>query len=281
MFSHLIGNKTAAKHLAQMAQGRALPPVLLFYGPEGVGKGLFALALAKMLIGSSKADLHVYTPDGNHAVQAMRQLIDEVGMPPFESPCKVFIVHDADKMLAPSSNALLKTLEEPPADTIIILTTSEPDKILPTILSRCRKVPFFPIAEEEIFTFLVEHKKVHPDLAKKSAFHSEGSLGRALALAERKERLPVEELLKAQSYPELLHVLSKIDDKAEEEAEKLAQADQLFEEILFYIREHHPFQLEKAVQLIADGRRAVQHHVKLKNVVEQVIFRIALNPGLR
>jgi DNA polymerase III delta prime subunit len=71
-------------------------------------------------------------------------MIAEVSLPPFESPIKIFIFHDAEKMLPSSANALLKTLEEPPSDTYILLLTTNPGAIIPTIISRCRLIPFAP-----------------------------------------------------------------------------------------------------------------------------------------
>jgi DNA polymerase III delta prime subunit len=132
----------------------ALPPVLLFFGPSRKEQMDAALFLAERLMGPSHAsklqkgihpDLHLYTPEGKsgtHPIDALRQLIAETSLPPFEAPCKIFIIDDAENMQLPSSNALLKTLEEPLFDTYIILLTAEAESLLPTITSRCRKIPF-------------------------------------------------------------------------------------------------------------------------------------------
>ncbi len=141
MFSHLIGNEAAKRHLEQMLAHQTLPSVLLFHGPEGVGKSLFARTLAERLVKKSGADLHIYIPETLHTIESMRKLIQEAAMPPFESEHKVFIIEEAEKMQAPAANALLKTLEEPLADTFIFLVASELEQLLPTIVSRCRKVP--------------------------------------------------------------------------------------------------------------------------------------------
>ena len=115
-FSNLIGNDLAKVALTRMAEQRSVPNTLLFYGPDGVGKSLFALALAELLMGPQHArnhpDLHIYLPEGKsatHPIENIRKLIDEVALPPYEAPVKVFIIHDAHQMLPTSSNALLKT----------------------------------------------------------------------------------------------------------------------------------------------------------------------------
>ncbi|NGX39745.1 MAG: DNA polymerase III subunit gamma/tau [Chlamydiae bacterium] len=88
-------------------------------------------------------DLHLYHPEGKshlHPMANIRELIREMYLPPFEAEAKVFLITEAEKMLPPSSNALLKTLEEPPEDTYILLLTDHPNALLPTIQSR-----LFPI----------------------------------------------------------------------------------------------------------------------------------------
>lgn len=107
-----------------------------------------ALELVKKLLSSNHhpkidsfnhPDMHLYSPEGKsqmHPMASIQKLVREMALPPFESPCKVFIIEDAEKMLPSSSNALLKTLEEPPEDTFFFLLSSHPQLLLPTICSR-------------------------------------------------------------------------------------------------------------------------------------------------
>lgn len=251
--------------------------MLLFHGPRGIGKGLFALKLAESLLKSTKAqhpDLHVLHPDPDsdqHPVATLRQLIDETFLPPFEAPCKVFIIHDIEKMLPTSSNTLLKTLEEPPSDTQFILLTSQPSMLLPTILSRCSKVPFYPISDEELTLFLQE--KHHCPDAKKIALLSEGSIAVALArLTHQKSILPLDELFRCHGYTELHQILHPVSDDLSS-----IETDRLFEEMLFWVRENDPLRLEDAIPLISEARTALFHHLKLKTVLERFFLRYQLN----
>lgn len=219
MFSRLIGNdevKDSLRHL--LASGR-VPGSLLFTGEEGIGKKLFALELAKAmncrhrvgveacdecssckrisgstfppfgkddddkerLIWSEHADVAMARAYKNIIrVPVMRELEREANFRPFEGATRVFIVEDADTMNLQASNALLKTLEEPPPTSHLVLTTSNPTALLATIRSRCQTIRFAPIPREAIKTFLIEEKQLPAADADLLSRTSGGSLGRAL-----------------------------------------------------------------------------------------------------
>ena len=277
-FSDLIGHSMVKTLLETMLKKATLPPVTLFYGPAGVGKALFAKALAERLTQTSKKeapDIHILVPEGksyHHPIEVIREFIGELGLPPFEAPYKVFIIEDADRMLPPSSHALLKALEEPPSDTYIILTSSEPSKLLPTLLSRCCKMQFFQIPEEEIGRYLMKHLGVSQEESQKMAVLSEGSLGKALFMVGHPHKKELEQLLGARDYPELLQALSELDEalelSEEEEGKRSKQVDGVFEEILYWVREKDPLMLEKALTKMAESRVALTHHLKLKTILE-------------
>src|SRR5712691_6544077 len=220
MFSRLIGNeevKSALRHL--LASGR-MPGSLLFTGEEGIGKKLFALELAKALncrhrLGVEACDEcssckrianstfpPFSSPDDNKErmiwsehgdvamvrpykqiirVKPMRELEREANFRPFEGAARVFIVEDADYMNDGASNALLKTLEERPPTTHLILTTSNPTALLATIRSRCQILRFAPIPAAEVEKFLLEQKSRPAEDARLLARTAQGSIGRALA----------------------------------------------------------------------------------------------------
>lgn len=267
-FSDLIGNELAQLALQRMAMQKSVPNTLLFYGPNGVGKSLFAIALAKLLMGNEHVhklttqnhpDLHVYLPEGKsaiHPVENIRKLIDEVALPPYEAPVKVFIIHDAHQMLPYSSNALLKTFEEPSFHSYFILLTSELDAMLPTIVSRCRKVPFFPIAQSQMESLIQNLWKKTPEEARRIAFLSHGSLAKAKALTDhnqlpwRKILLEILGLRMPYDYPQFLKLATELEESCtvdssegkeeESSAPSLhAQADAIFEEIVAWYRDLH------------------------------------------
>lgn len=317
---NLIGNDFARATIERMIEQGSVPNTMLFYGPDGVGKSLFALALAERLMGKGHAakigtsnhpDIHIYRPEGKsaiHTMENMRALIQEVSLPPFEAPVKFFILHDAHQMQPYSSNALLKTLEEPPQDTYIILLTSSIDAMLPTILSRCRKIPFFPIPQPQIEAFVKANWNQKEEEARRIAFLSHGSLSRAQKIASQAE-LPFRSLLLEiltlefpKDYPQLGKLSTAleaalIDEDAEEEEESSMhqQTDLLFEEITAWYRDLHLVKegvaleylyhldhidrlrqiaskplppLELVLDKIAHCRLALQRSIKLRNVLE-------------
>lgn len=220
MFKRLIGNQRVKETLRRMTTSGRVPGALLFAGADGIGKKLFAIELAKALncrarlgdeacdacpacvragrilypasddteankkiIWSEHPDVGLLRPAGRAInVPQMRELEREANARPFEGAARLFIIEDADKMNEPSSNALLKTLEEPPATTHIILLTARPAALLPTIRSRCQTLRFAPLTADEIKAHLASDKKVAPKDAALRARAAEGSIGRALSI---------------------------------------------------------------------------------------------------
>lgn len=215
MFGKLIGNEGVKENLRRLVAGGRLPHGLLFAGPDGVGKREFALELARGLIckGGGCEDCPVCSRIGtfdiptvekgeeydkvflsghpdvgmvvpykrNLRVGAIRELEREANFRPFEGGKRVFIIDDAEKMNDSAANALLKTLEEPPPTTHLILVTSRPDSLLQTIRSRCQTIRFAPVTAEEMEPLLVSAGKSQED-ARLAARVSGGSVGRALAM---------------------------------------------------------------------------------------------------
>ena len=220
MFNKLAGNENVKQTLRHLLRNSRVPNSLLFAGDEGVGKKQFALELAKAFVclepndfeacgvcaacrradvvafpTSDKADDYKKVFFSSHPdigfviglkrniyVDAIRELEREANFRPFESRARFFIVDDADKMNDPAANALLKTLEEPPATSHLFLITSRPDSLLPTIRSRCQTLRFAPVASDEIEQFLINDRAFTRDEARLAARLSRGSIGRALSI---------------------------------------------------------------------------------------------------
>lgn len=141
-------NEPIKQYLKRLVERDIVPSSLLFSGPKNAEKESIAEDFSKLLIGSDidpHPDVHRYKPEGKvgmHGVENIRQLRDEAYLPPYQSARKVFLIFEAERMLPYSANALLKIFEEPPLYNTIILISSYPEKILPTILSRCHTIPF-------------------------------------------------------------------------------------------------------------------------------------------
>lgn len=92
---------------------------------------------------------HLEGKSGMHSMESLRRLQEQAALVPLEAPKKIFVIHDAERMLPTSANALLKTLEEPPEKTVIILTSSSENSLLPTIRSRCQIFRYPRAAKQE------------------------------------------------------------------------------------------------------------------------------------
>ena len=157
VFEGIPGNDQIKSYLKHMLEKQRIGNSLLFAGPKGSHKELFASELAKLLVGCSKEDvhhpdIHIYHPEGKiamHSIDTMRKFCEEVYIAPYSSTWKVFIIHEAERMLPYSANALLKTFEEPAKDSVIILISDDPSNLLPTVLSRCRRINFLPMDREK------------------------------------------------------------------------------------------------------------------------------------
>lgn len=191
-----LGNKSASHILNHYLQTSLPSKTFLFYGMPGIGKKTTAKIFAQEILkkvsshqsgrkldSGNHPDLHEYYPDsksGLYTIQSMRDLIHEIPFPPFESKRKIFIIYELDKTLEVSLQSLLKTLEEPIEDTIIILVSDAVENVLPTITSRCIKVHFSPIADYILAEILHIQKKVEINKAQKIAKLSGGSIQKAM-----------------------------------------------------------------------------------------------------
>lgn len=228
MFDSIVGNNHVKTVLRRLLTENRIPGALLLSGNDGIGKKLFALELAKAFNCTAPMDVEpcgqcaactrisqvtrppatdrdalrkilwthhpdvglLVPPNRVFRVDQMRELEREANFRPYEGKRRVFIIENAEQLNEASSNALLKTLEEPSPTSMVILLTSRPEVLLPTILSRCQTVRFVPLRRAEVQEFLTEKANVPPEEASILAKAASGSLGRALEvdLAEYLER---------------------------------------------------------------------------------------------
>lgn len=201
-FRSFVGNGRVLEILRRAVEQDRLPHALIFAGPLGVGKQTLARLLAQHLncprpengeacntcsscrkiICGTHPDIRLIQPEGAFIkIDQVRGLIQEVAYQPFEGRYRVVILDGADQMRAEAQNCLLKTLEEPPSSSILILVTPKPYVLLGTIRSRSRILQFGSIAEDVIEKHLVEKEGRAPEDARLAAVLSNGSLGVALA----------------------------------------------------------------------------------------------------
>ncbi len=174
-FEEVAGQKQIIQTLKNAIRDEKIAHAYLFTGPRGTGKTTMAKLLAKALncqdtnnkpcdnckscvaiSEGSFPDVIEIDAASNNGVDEVRNLIDKVKYAPIEGKYKVYIIDEVHMMSQGAFNALLKTLEEPPAHVIFILATTEPHKVLPTILSRCQRFDFGRISRKDIEERLIE-----------------------------------------------------------------------------------------------------------------------------
>ena len=207
-FADIIGQQRII-HLLRQALGHShLPHAFLFTGMEGVGKNLTAFTLAKVVncdkgaggdccevcVSCRKAasgnhpDIHIIESEGAFIkIEQIRALKHRLRFRPLEGQYRVTVINNAQDMKVEAANALLKILEEPPKNNIIILTAYETTGLLPTIVSRCLHFPFQPLTAAEISTHLCQAHGASPKQAAMIAKLAAGSLARAVKLQDEKQ----------------------------------------------------------------------------------------------
>lgn len=261
-FKNVIGQSAAVDNLRLSFERNRLNHAYLLEGPTGVGRMTLARALAARflcyspegndacgeckscnLLRSGSHPDYLELPRDCSDLRIRRFVEREGGTEKIEhAPVlsfmrlrammergKVCVIPDAERMNQESANAFLKTLEEPPKDSLIIMTTSARDRVLSTIVSRCRRVGLAPFSDERLADVLVELKGLERESALKLAALGEGSLGVALSLIEgeavedwewvchgmEREKTPVNMVKFAQDIVEKLSSKRSSKDKRE------------------------------------------------------------------
>lgn len=314
MFDTIAGNEEIKGYLRTAVKKGAVGQSLLFTGPDVDIMGQFALELASSTLshqGSHHPDLHVYHPEGKlgmHTIESMRRLSEEVYLSPFEGRRKVFVLFEAERMLPTSSNALLKTFEEPAEDALIILISNQPEQILPTIRSRCRIVRFsgesthislseIPELSDELYAVL---KASRLGTYKQLTAHTDkmGSLFDAF----KKERVKVlrEQMLSAFTSKATMVQTEAVDKEAEGIAamECSGMMKRLMETVIYWYRDlellksvgdvellrhkqdvqllnqQTPLQLNDVVDYVNDAQLAYQRSTSLTLCLENLFLKL-------
>ena len=174
-FEEVAGQQAIVKTLKNALERNKIAHAYLFCGPRGTGKTTMAKLFAKALnceegqghqcnhcenclaiTDGSHPDVIEIDAASNNGVEEVRNIIDKVKYLPIKGKYKVYIIDEVHMMSSGAFNALLKTLEEPPSHVIFILATTEPHKVLPTIISRCQRYDFSKVEDSDITNKLIE-----------------------------------------------------------------------------------------------------------------------------
>lgn len=204
-FEKIIGNNKIKNELIKAFSTNSIAHSYIFSGQYGIGKKQIAIEFAKMILclnkdnapcGECKSclelendnnpDFNIIKPDGKIKIDQIRQMLEKVYEKPIISDKKVYIIDDAETMTVEAQNCLLKTLEEPPEYIVIILITSNESNLINTIKSRCLKLTFNPLENNEIKQYL-EKNLDFQNVSETMLEIFEGSIGKALKVKENQE----------------------------------------------------------------------------------------------
>jgi len=195
--TNLIGQEEAEQQLLDNILSDRIHHAWLFTGSKGIGKATLAYKFATMLLSGDASQINenilsriqnqahgdfliLQSEEGVIKVDKARKIGKFLANTPAESKYRVVIIDSVDDMNTNASNAILKILEEPPKNTVLILISHTPTKLLPTIRSRCRNLPFKPLSYNDFYTVLL--KDIPADKIKELYEISQGSIGIALEL---------------------------------------------------------------------------------------------------
>jgi len=262
-FSNIVGQDIAISILKKVLKGGRVAHAYLFAGPDGVGKSLATKAFAKALIcevqkeedscdsctsckkvdSASHPDVYWVSPSGPKGlikIKEIKELRRRATFKPYEARHNIFVIEGADALTEEAGNSLLKVLEEPPSECILILIASNLTRVLPTILSRCQTIRFTQISPRRLKGYLIESFGLSETDAHLLTSMAGGSLGRAVrfmesGLLERRGEI-VNSFLKIGSGEELADSLEETFDRfsdKEELREAIELLALLFRDMIF------------------------------------------------
>jgi DNA polymerase-3 subunit delta' len=203
-FSDVLGQDRALGIIQAYLENSSFSGAYIFSGPEGIGKRMVAKIIAAGLNCTGQAlrpcgscsgclktqkeahpDLHIIQNEQSQIkIEDIRGILRQANFRPYEGVMKVFIIDNAHKLNTEAANSLLKVLEEPPKDVLIILVTHKPQNIIKTVLSRCKQIKFSPLIRAQLETVLIKNYALDKAAAHFLAYYAEGRLGLALRLKD-------------------------------------------------------------------------------------------------
>ena len=204
-FDGVVGHEEIISHLQNAIRLGKVSHAYIFGGEHGSGKKmlatLFAMTLqcqehgiepctkcpsCKKALNRNHPDIISITHEKPNSIgidEIREQLINDVGIKPYESPYKIYLVNEADKLTLQAQNALLKTIEEPPAYAVILLLADNPDALLPTITSRCVILSLKPVGDHLVKEYLMDKMHIPDYQAEVQASFAQGNIGKAQQVA--------------------------------------------------------------------------------------------------
>lgn len=289
-FSQIIGHEKQMSHLVRSLESEKFVHAYIFNGPAGIGKKRIAHALMTAILCKAsktepcescssclklKTDNHpdimeIKPESGSVKNQQVEGFQRFVNIKPYESDHKIIIIEDADTMTVSAQNRILKVLEEPPSYVVIVMLTTNINRLLPTIRSRCLGMNFQPVPSEKIASFIVDNYNIDMPRAQVVANFSKGSFEAAIKMVEseafNEDRMFIQDLFDALVRKKQLKLFDAISI-LEKNKEKTLE---LLELLTFWIRDMVLLAETSNPQLIVnqDKLEILKSHVEDMSIVQ-------------
>lgn len=294
MFENIIGNKRNKEILEKAIEINKTSHSYIFCGTEGIGKKLIAKELAKKILclkekanncdcksciefdSDNNPDFQlIESLDGKIKIEQIRQMQRKVAEKPIISNNKVYIIDNADTMTIEAQNCLLKTLEEPPEYITIILICTNEGNLLSTIKSRCTRMQFEPIKDEEIKEY-VKTKLPDEQISEKLIELAQGSIGKAIKLNEKKDIYEnIENILVSMQCRDLIDIvqMSEVIYKSKEEIKSILE----YINVLLMKLSNQNIKYINCVQIVEETKRRIKANSNYDMCIDYMIFSMWQN----
>ena len=289
MFENIIGNEKNKNILKRTIKLNKISHSYIFWGTEGIGKKAIAKEFSKKILclqdhnndcdcksciefdSNNNPDFQLVEPnDGKIKIEQIREIQRKVAEKPIISDKKVYVIDNADTMTTEAQNCLLKTLEEPPEYIAIILICSNEDNLLSTIKSRCTRMHFEPINDEEVKKYInleFPEQQVSENIIKLA----QGSIGKALKLNEKKDIYEnIEKILLSMQNKDLIEIVQMSGEiyKSKEEINSILE----YINVLLLKLSKQNIKYIKCIEIVEDTKRRLKANSNYDMCIDYMIF---------
>ena len=323
----IFGHQQIQSQLYNAIETGRVAGAYLFVGMEGLGKEKVALDFAqsincldyqhnsnqeeggacqqclscKKTRAGNHPDFAIIRPDGNHLkIDQIRSIQSQIVFRPLEGKRKIYLLTEVEKMNLEAANCLLKTLEEPPAESTLILVANNMDALLPTIRSRCQILSFQPMEVSDLAKILVDQFDLDLGKATAVSVRTQGAIGKAFSICQTEETVEVDQV------PEILTTLDRLS--AFRIAEYISETPEILDQLLTWYRDlllmhqqvnpqllthqqnlsqlkqiarnYSRIHLQKAIEIILETKNRINRNVNTNLAVEVMVFNILPRPNV-
>ena len=291
MFENIIGNEKNKDILEKSIKLNKTSHSYIFWGIEGIGKCLIAKEFAKTLLclqksqeectcksciefdGNNNPDFQLIEPnDGKVKIEQIREMQRKVAEKPIISSKKVYIIDNADTMTTEAQNCLLKTLEEPPEYITIILICSNEDNLLSTIKSRCTRMHFEPIKDEEVERYIRQNypeEKLSENIIKLA----QGSIGKAIKLNSSQNIYEnIEKILLEMPKKDLIEIIQMSEEiyKSKEEISSILE----YMNVLLLRLSKQNIKYIKCIEIVEETKKRLKANSNYDMSIDNLLFNM-------